>query len=118
MALAARIAAAHPPGPAEGGVLLCPRCAAPFVDYDACAALTCPACGAFFCAVCLAESRTEAAAHDHVQATHSDLAMGGVGGFFVSLEAFRAHHSAQETRGWSRPRAASSARPRWCARSS
>eukprot|EP01052_Picozoa_sp_SAG31_P039920 SAG31_NODE_5649_length_2404_cov_1.374837_2_plen_229_part_00 len=44
--------------------LKCPRCAAAFIDFDGCMALTCAACGAGFCAWCLKDCGEDA--HDHV----------------------------------------------------
>ena len=41
----------------------CPRCEAPFLDYDGCNALICPKCGCGFCAVCLEDCGGDAHAH-------------------------------------------------------
>eukprot|EP01012_Entosiphon_sulcatum_P068585 TRINITY_DN9884_c0_g1_i4.p1 TRINITY_DN9884_c0_g1~~TRINITY_DN9884_c0_g1_i4.p1 ORF type:complete len:1080 (+),score=153.92 TRINITY_DN9884_c0_g1_i4:57-3242(+) len=51
--------------------LRCPRCATVFHDYDGCDALTCAACGAGFCAVCLADCGTDA--HRHCAQVHGNV---------------------------------------------
>jgi len=43
--------------------LRCPRCAAAFIDYAGCNALTCGMCGTGFCALCLADCGGDAHAH-------------------------------------------------------
>jgi hypothetical protein len=43
--------------------LKCPRCKTAFVDWDACAALTCMTCGAAFCAWCQLDCGGDAHAH-------------------------------------------------------
>lgn len=42
-------------------------CGVAFLDYDACDALTCHACGRDFCALCLATCRSKDDAHEHVR---------------------------------------------------
>ena len=49
----------------------CPRCKAAFADWDGCNALSCAACGAAFCAVCLEDCGADA--HLHVVRTHGEL---------------------------------------------
>lgn len=48
--------------------LRCPRCAAAFIDYAGCNALTCGMCGAGFCALCLADCGGDA--HTHYYGAH------------------------------------------------
>lgn len=48
--------------------LHCPRCAAAFVDYDACNAVACQRCQCAFCSVCLVDCGHDA--HPHYYATH------------------------------------------------
>jgi hypothetical protein len=48
----------------------CPTCYVPFVDYDACAALTCPACSQKFCAMCLEACPRGMNDHEHVRLCH------------------------------------------------
>jgi len=46
--------------------LRCPKCCVAFVDYDACAAVTC-VCGSYFCAKCFKICRNSGHCHEHVK---------------------------------------------------
>lgn len=72
--------------------LRCPACDAAFIDYDACAALTCH-CGTQFCGFCLQRGRG-GNLHEHVANCHENpLRRTGDAGVFVTERQFeRAQH--------------------------
>ncbi len=67
--------------------LRCPGCKLAFIDYSACAALTCK-CGAHFCALCLMDCGTDA--HRHVANCKDNPTPGNL---FISQEQFNKQHS-------------------------
>lgn len=44
----------------------CPHCDIPYCDFDGCAALSCVACGGFFCAFCSEKMDDNADLHKHI----------------------------------------------------
>jgi hypothetical protein len=68
--------------------LCCPRCKAPFIDFEGCFAVRCSACTCNFCAWCLLDCGDDA--HAHVKRCPKSLVPGG---YYGQLKQFNEVHA-------------------------
>lgn len=75
----------------RAATLHCPWCAAPFYDFDGCAALRCPHCDGYFCGLCLRKCVNTVDAHSHAASCATNPTPGN---YFVPSELLVSVHAA------------------------